>query len=97
MPNLRKPIGLFLKKGVWNKLCVSCKRYMIRNNVIRDVEIFLCFKCKQLFLGKKKKIKNVRPYKIFPICSGCGTRFEAETCGRRYCDKCRPNPKGNQK
>ena len=94
MPNLKKPIGLFLKKGIWNKLCTSCKRYMVRNKITKDLEIFLCFKCKQLFVKKRKKVNNIKPYKIFPICRGCGNRFEAKTFGRMYCDECRPNNGG---
>lgn len=91
MPNLKKPDGLVLKKGMWNKLCISCKRGVIRNKIIADLEIFLCYKCCSILSNKKgKKCNNDKPYKIRPVCYGCNKRFEADNLGRKYCYDCRP-------
>lgn len=96
MPNLKKPKGLFLKKGIWNKLCTSCKRYIVRNNITKDVVIFLCFKCRYLLSGKRKKKLNCKPYKIMAICVGCLHQFKAKTFGKIYCGDCRPNHQGDK-
>lgn len=94
MPNLKKPEGLYLKRGIWTKLCISCKRYIVRHNLntIDNLKIFLCFKCSEVIANKRKRKEDyIKPYKIVNKCPLCKKKYEAKMFGRIYCYKCKPD------
>ena len=91
MPNLKRPDGLIIKKGRWNKMCTECKRKIVKEDIKRDVELMVCDPCKTIFNGRCQKSKlDCRYYKIMTICQNCRKRFESKINGRLYCYECRP-------
>ena len=95
MPNLKRPKGLFIRKGRWNKLCVQCKRRIVRENITKDLELILCHSCNDIYNGNfiKRKL-GVRFYKIVSVCPQCGEKFESKINGRIYCYTCKPERNG---
>lgn len=97
MPNLKRPEGLYIRRGRWNKLCVECKRNIVRENITKELELVLCNNCVDVFTGKciKRKI-GCRFYKIMSICNRCKKRFESKIDGRVYCYECKPERNGDK-
>ena len=90
MPNLKRPEGLVIKKGRWNKLCIDCKHKIVKDDIIENVLAVLCPPCKDVFIGKKfKAILGCKKYKIRPVCRKCGERFDSNVSIRAYCDNCK--------
>ena len=87
MPNLKKPYGLYIKKGKWNRFCTDCKRRIVRENITEKIEVVLCEKCKDVYVGKR--LKGRLGYKIRIKCRRCNTIFDSKSMLAFYCDSCR--------
>lgn len=97
MPNLKRPKGLIIKRGRWNKLCIECKRRVVRENITKDLETSLCQSCVDMITGKKiKEHLGCKFYKIKPFCHKCRQRFDSDNLARMYCYECRPKIVGDK-
>lgn len=91
MPNLKRPNGLVIKKGRWNKMCTECKRKIVKENITKELLFVICDECKNIFNGKcQKRTLDCKYYKIVTTCQNCRNKFESKINGRLYCYECKP-------